>query len=200
MDEITEKQMMQHCIHLSSTAPRQELPIACVICDGHNIVAEGTNEVKRNSDVTRHAEVVAIARAQKFLKRKNLSHCTLYTTVEPCPICSFAIRETQISRVIYAMSSPLMGGMSKWNILRDTELSDVIPEIFGPVPEVVGNVLWKEAAEVWSQWNPIAWQIIKYRQCFGPEPINDGNNYFPPIASSANWLKQLMLAAFQRSQ
>jgi hypothetical protein len=98
------------------------------------------------------------------------------------------------------MSSPLMGGMSKWNILRDTELSDVIPEIFGPVPEVVGNVLWKEAAEVWSQWNPIAWQIIKYRQCFGPEPINDGNNYFPPIASSANWLKQLVLAAFQRSQ
>jgi len=200
MDEITEKQMMQHCIHLSSTAPRQELPIACVICDGHNIVAEGTNEVQRNSDVTRHAEVVAISRAQKFLKRKKLSHCTLYTTVEPCPICSFAIRETQISRVVYAMSSPLMGGMSRWNILRDAELSNVVPEIFGPVPEVVGNVLWKEAAEVWSQWSPIAWQIIKYRQCFGPEPLNDSTNYFPPIASSANWLKQLFLAAFQRTQ
>jgi len=184
--------MMRRCIHLSMTAPRNDLPIACVICDSDGVIAEATNQVRQNGDVTRHAEIVAIRQAQKTLKRKSLSRCTLYTTVEPCAMCSFMIRETQISRVVYSISSPMMGGISKWNILRDTEISNMIPEVFGSVPEVIANLLWREATQVWWKWNPIAWQIIKYRKCFGPEPATEVGDYFPPIVSSVSWLRRLL--------
>ena len=54
---------------------------------------------------------------QKVLGRGNLRNCTLYTIVEPCPMCSFAIREARIGRVVFALKSPLMGGSSRWNVL-----------------------------------------------------------------------------------
>ena len=192
MDQVVDITMMRRCINLSMTAPRNDLPIACVICDSDGVIAEATNQVRQNRDVTRHAEIVAIRQAQKSLKRKSLSRCTLYTTVEPCAMCSFMIRETQISRVVYSISSPMMGGVSKWNILRDTEISTMIPEVFGSVPEVIANLLWREAAQVWRKWNPIAWQIIKYRKCFGPEPATEVGDYLPPIISSISWLRRLL--------
>ena len=192
MDQVVDITMMRRCIHLSMTAPRSDLPIACVICDSDGVIAEATNQVRQNGDVTRHAEIVAIRQAQTTLKRKSLSHCTLYTTVEPCAMCSFMIRETQISRVVYSISSPMMGGISKWNILRDTEISNMIPEVFGSVPEVIANLLWREATQVWWKWNPIAWQIIKYRKCFGPEPATEVGDYLPPIISSISWLRRLL--------
>ena len=80
-----------------------------------------------------------MSEAQKILRRKDLADCTLYTTVEPCAMCSFAIRETRIGRVVFAIRSPVMGGLSKWNVLRDLELSQALPEVFGPVPEVIAG-------------------------------------------------------------
>ena len=100
-------------------------------------MVETTNRVKRDGDVTRHAEIVAVGMAQKALGTKDLSGCTLYTNVEPCAMCSFPIRETRISRVVYSIGSRLMGGDSKWDILADPELSKVMPEAFGEAPEVV---------------------------------------------------------------
>jgi tRNA(adenine34) deaminase len=186
--------MMRRCIELSATAPeRGDLPIACLICDGEYVVAESTNQVRQDGDVTRHAELIAISSAQKTLKRKSLSGCTLYTTVEPCPMCSFPIRETRMSRVVYAISSPIMGGVSKWNILRDTELSNTVPEVFGPVPEVVADFLWPEAAKVWWKWNPIIWAIIKHRGCFGPAPTTNGGERMEAIGGPPGWFRSLFL-------
>ena len=88
-------------------------------------------------------------------------------------------RETGIARVVYAISSPVMGGLSKWNILRDTELSAVVPEVFGDAPEVLVGVLGREAEKIWWRWNPIAWGVIKYRGCFhrGSSEENDVRVY-----------------------
>jgi tRNA(adenine34) deaminase len=186
--------MMRRCIQLSATATvRGDLPIACMICDGEHIIAEGTNQVRQDGDVTRHAELIAISGAQKALKRKSLAGCTLYTTVEPCPMCSFPIRETRMSRVVYAISSPLMGGVSKWNILRDTEISNTVPEVFGPVPEVIAGFLWPEAARVWWTWNPIIWGIIKHRGCFGPAPAVDGGERMQAIDTPRGWFRSLFM-------
>lgn len=69
---------------------------------------------------------------KKTLGTKDLSACTLYTIVEPCAMCSFAIRETRIGRVVFSIKSPMMGGLSKWNVLRGTEASHALPEVFGP--------------------------------------------------------------------
>ena len=185
--------MMRRCIRLSATAPLHgDLPIACLICEGDHVIAEATNQVRQDGDVTRHAELVAISNAQKALKRKSLSSYTLYTTIEPCPMCSFPIRETRISRVVYALSSPMMGGVSKWNILRDTEISNAIPEVFGSVPEVIAGLLWQEAAKVWWTWNPIIWGIIKYRGCFGPAPATNDGERMQAIRPSHGWLRSLL--------
>ncbi|SRR5579885_517236 len=170
-----DKKMMMRCIRLSAVAgERGEFPFASIICEGDRVIAESTNEVARHADVTRHAELLAISEAQKKLGKKNLSNCSIYSNVEPCVMCSFPIRETRISRVIYAISSPLMGGFSKWNVLRDSELSNVMPEAFGMIPEVVGGLLQHEAEAVWRKWNPLIWTVIKHRGCFGDAVENDG--------------------------
>jgi tRNA(adenine34) deaminase len=163
--------MMARCVELSRLATSQgELPFACVICKDGDIVVEATNRVKRDADVTRHAEMVAISEAQRKLGNKKLSRCTLYSNVEPCAMCSYCIRETRMSRVVYAIRSPIMGGFSKWKLLQDKELSAVIPEIFGKAPLVVGGVLEREAEAVWRDWHPLIWRIIKYRGCLGGAP------------------------------
>src|SRR5215218_9111491 len=129
--------MMRRCVELSADAVRaNELPFSCVICRDGQVIVETTNRVARDADVTRHAEIIAISQAQRILGRKDLSDCTLYSNVEPFPMCSFPIRETRIGRVVYSISSPMMGGFSKWNVLGDSEISHVMPEVFGEKPEV----------------------------------------------------------------
>ena len=147
--------MMRRCISLSATSAQLgELPFAALICKDGDLIAESTNRVVQSADITRHAELAAISEAQKILGRADLNGCTLYSIVEPCAMCSFAVRETSISRVVFSINSPIMGGLSKWNVLRDVELSHALPEVFGPVPEVVVGLLRQEAEKVWQAWNP----------------------------------------------
>ena len=91
--------MMRRCVELSTDAVRRrELPFSCVICRDGEVVAEAINRVVQDADVTRHAEIIAISEAQRILGRSDLSDCTIYSNVEPCPMCSFPIRETRILR------------------------------------------------------------------------------------------------------
>src|SRR5215470_3990877 len=72
--------MMARCIQLSrDSIAAGELPFGCVICHDEEVVSEATNRVVRDGDVTRHAEMVAMAEAQRVLGTKRLSRCTLYT-------------------------------------------------------------------------------------------------------------------------
>lgn len=163
--------MMRRCVELSAVAVREgELPFSCVICRDGEIIAESTNKVVAEADVTRHAEIVAISEAQRVLGTSDLSDCTLYSSVEPCPMCSFPIRETRIGRVVYAISSPMMGGLSKWNVLGDNEISNVMPQVFGDTPEVAAGLLYREAAAVWRSWNPVFWMGIRFRGCLAEAP------------------------------
>ncbi len=186
-----DRTMMRRCIALSATAAeRGEFPFACVICEGDRIVAEAINFVRRERDVTRHAELVAISLAQKVLGHRNLNRCTLYTNVEPCPMCSFPIRETRVKRVVYAIGSPAMGGVSKWNILRDTELSKIMPEAFGPVPEILTGLLGQEAERVWQTSRPLVWAIIKHRGCFAP--VTGACDHMQAIPQAHGWIRSLL--------
>jgi tRNA(adenine34) deaminase len=98
---------------------------------------------------------------------KNLSECTIYINVEPCAMCSFCIRETGICRVVYAIPSPIMGGYSKWNILGDLEISNTLPEIFRGPPEIVSSLLEAEAEQVWREWHPVDWAVLRHRHAIG---------------------------------
>ena len=167
--------MMARCIALSRCAGKGgEYPFATVIALDGQVVAEAINRTIRDGDVTRHAEVLALTDAQRAMSRERLHDCTLYTNVEPCAMCSYCIREAWIGRVVYAIGSPIMGGLSKWNILRDESISEM-PQIFGAVPEVVSGVLLREAQQAWRDWNPLAWQMIKLRGVLTDPCSNDGH-------------------------
>lgn len=162
--EAIDQAMMARCIELSRRAVKDgEYPFATVIALDGDIVAEATNRTVREADVSRHAEVIALSLARKALDLDQLRRSTLYSNIEPCAMCSYCIRETWIGRVVYAIGSPVMGGVSKWNILRDDRMSDRMPQIFGAVPEVVSGVLFREAQDAWREWNPVAWELIKLR-------------------------------------
>ena len=158
---------MARCVHLAHEGVREgEAPFACIITRDDEVIVEATNRTRRDGDITRHAEMVAIAEAQKKLGRGKLRGCTLYSTVEPCPMCSFAIREARISRVVFGLWSPLMGGVSRWDILTARDLSRRMGEVFGRPPRIRGGVMAREAGLVWRKWNPLAWVVIRWRGVF----------------------------------
>ena len=79
-----------------------EVPIGAVITSGDQILARCHNSTEMLTDVTAHAEILAITAASQYLGSKYLLDCTLYVTVEPCVMCAGALRWSQIGRVIYA--------------------------------------------------------------------------------------------------
>jgi tRNA(adenine34) deaminase len=166
--EACDVRMLTRCIELSRQAIKEgENPFACVICDGEEVIAEATTRAHRDADVTRHAELVALSLAQTKLRSWKLAKCTIYSNVEPCAMCSYGIRETGIGRVVYCISSPLMGGVSKWNILGDSSISEALPEVFHSPPEIVGGLMEMEAVQVWREWHPIDWAILRHRHAIG---------------------------------
>src|ERR1051325_1279538 len=109
-----DRKMMQRCIDLSVQSGREgEYPYGVVISRDGKVVAESINRVAHEREVTRHAEVVAISAAQKALGTVSLDDCTIYVSAEPCAYCCHAIRESRIPRVVYALSSPHVGGVAK---------------------------------------------------------------------------------------
>jgi tRNA(adenine34) deaminase len=162
----TDASLMERCISLAqSSINAGEYPFAAVIARNGSFFCESINKVRRDHDVNRHAELAAVSEAQT-LRGPNLSDCTIYSTVEPCAQCSYAIREAQIRRVVYGLKSPLMGGHSRWNILSDAELSNLLPEVFQPAPEIVSGFLQSEVEALFKQWDPLIWHIIKARGIF----------------------------------
>ncbi len=100
---LQDLQMMKRCLEVARLgAQTGELPFGAIIVSRGEVIAEATNYVSSESDVTRHAELVALSQAQRALKRKRLHDCTLYSIVEPCPMCSFPSREARIGRVVFA--------------------------------------------------------------------------------------------------
>ena len=143
--QTSDERMMRHCFALAAKSAEQgEYPYGAVIARNGKIVAETTNKVAHDRDVTRHAEMVAICVAQKTLGSTDLADCTIYANVEPCAFCCYAIRESRIAKVVYSMRSPIMGGASRWNILGDRTLSDAMPEVFAPPPVLLAEFLFEE--------------------------------------------------------
>src|SRR5262252_8398627 len=164
--DLQDSRMMARCLDVAQLgAKRGELPFGALIVSRGQVIAEATNRVSSEGDVTRHAELVALSEAQKVLKRKRLQDCTLYSIVEPCPMCSFPAREARIGRVVFALCSPVMGGYSKWDVLKNEDLSSKLPEVFGPPPEIICGLLAAQAEQVWNHWNPLAWHFMKQRGC-----------------------------------
>jgi tRNA(adenine34) deaminase len=86
-----------------------EVPIGAVIVYDGRIIARAHNRTEALNDVTAHAEMQVITAAANVLGGKYLTGCTLYVTLEPCPMCAAALRWAQISRVVYGTADPQRG-------------------------------------------------------------------------------------------
>jgi tRNA(adenine34) deaminase len=169
--QTIDRRMMTRCIELSKRSGESgEYPYAAVICRDGKVVAESTNRVSHERDVTRHAEIVAISLAQKALATISLDDCAIYVNAEPCAMCSFAVRESRIGRVVYGLSSPHMGGKTKWHVLTDTDISEAMPEVYAPPPEIVSGYMEQEVERALIEWNPLIARVIRHRGLFGSAP------------------------------
>jgi tRNA(adenine34) deaminase len=169
--ETLDREMMTRCLTVAVRSGQEgEYPYGVVICRAGNVVAESTNRVAHEHDVTRHAEVVAISQAQKTLGTVSLDDCSIYVSAEPCVYCSYAIRESRIGRLVYGLRSPHMGGVSKWNVLTDEDLSNTMPEVFDPPPEIIAGFMAQEVDQALLKWNPLVWGVIMKRGLFVAGP------------------------------
>ena len=165
---------MARCVELSRLGAAQgEYPFGSLVARGAEIIAEGVNHSLREADESRHAEIIAISRARKALGKTQLRECTLYTTVEPCPMCSFVIRAAGIRRVVFALHSPVMGGVSRWDILQNRTPSRRLRFLMGTPPEIVAGVHADEAQKVWADWRPLVSRAITALGFFVARKISD---------------------------
>lgn len=88
-----------------------EIPVGAVVVSNQRIIARGHNQTERLNDVTAHAEVIALTAAANHLGDKYLHDCTLYVTLEPCPMCAGALAWAQTTRIVYGASDDKRGFM-----------------------------------------------------------------------------------------
>ena len=86
-----------------------ELPVGCVIARDGEIIARAHNECETRQDATAHAELLAIRQASAAAGDWRLNRCTLYTTLEPCPMCAGAIVQGRVGRLVYGAADPGQG-------------------------------------------------------------------------------------------
>ncbi len=194
--------MMERCIALATRAADfGEYPYAAVICRDGEVVFESMNAVHRDRDVTHHAEVVALSGALHRLRRASLEDCTIYVNAESCAFCCYAMRESRIGRVVYGMQAPLTGGVTRWNILTDTRLSDTLPEVFAPPPEIVAGFMREEAEAALARRAPLMWEFIRSRNIFGgplPAEILAQTSVAPKTGVRRRLMSFLRRALFDR--
>ncbi len=103
---------MQRALALAQRAARfGEVPVGAVVTYKGGIIAEAHNEVESHGQATHHAEILAIERASSALKTKFLPSCTLWVTLEPCPMCAAAIAHSRVAALVFAASDPKSGGV-----------------------------------------------------------------------------------------
>ena len=132
---------MREALALAQEAARDgEVPVGCVIVCGDRIIGRGRNRREKAKSALSHAEIEAIAQANETLGDWRLDGCTLYVTLEPCPMCAGAILNARIPRVYYGARDESFGACGG--------VFNLFMEAFPHPPALVGGVLADECGEV----------------------------------------------------
>lgn len=132
-----DKRYMQMALaQASEAASEDEVPIGAVIVCRGRIIGKGHNMTERFKDPTAHAEMIALTSATQAMGGKYLNDCTLYVTVEPCPMCAAALCWAQIGRIVYGAADPKRG------------YSLFTPSLLHPKTEVTSGVLGDECSKI----------------------------------------------------
>ena len=119
-----------------------EVPVGAVIVHGDRVVASAHNQREQLHDPTAHAEMIAITQAADALGSWRLEDCTLYVTLEPCPMCAGAIIQARIPSVVYGATDPKAGAVQTlYQLLSDTRLNHNCQIVSGVLLEPCGEIL-----------------------------------------------------------
>jgi tRNA(adenine34) deaminase len=140
---MTDEHYMRRCLELARGAlAAGEVPVGAVVVDGDRIVGEGAESVVGQCDPAAHAEVTAIREACRLTRSLSLSGMTIYSTIEPCVLCAYVVRATDVGRVVFGIPAGRLGGStSSYPLL----LASGWP---GPPPPITRGVLASECAEL----------------------------------------------------
>ena len=137
---IDEKYMTEALRESRAALSEEEIPIgAVVVCKGR-VIGKGHNMTERLHDPTAHAEMIAITAATEAMGGKYLNDCTLYVTVEPCPMCAAAMNWAQVGRLVYGAPDPKRG------------YSLFSPSLLHPRTEVKSGVLAGECSALMTDF------------------------------------------------
>jgi tRNA(adenine34) deaminase len=121
-----------------------EVPVGAVIVHEGRVIAAAHNQREQLRDPTAHAEMIAITQAAAQLASWRLEDCTLYVTLEPCPMCAGAIVQARIPRVVYGATDPKAGAVqSLFELLSDKRLNHQAEVVAGVLAERCGELLSK---------------------------------------------------------
>ena len=133
---------MREALELAAEAARAgEVPVGCVIADAAgSIIGRGRNRREEKKSVSSHAEIEAMEDACKTLGTWRLDGCTLFVTLEPCPMCAGAMINARISRLVYGAREPLTGSCAS--------ILNLFEENYPSKPAIYAGVLEKECAGI----------------------------------------------------
>ena len=132
--DIDERYMMEALREARLAESEDEIPIGAVIVCRGRVIAKGHNMTETLHDPTAHAEMIAITAATEAMGGKYLDDCTLYVTVEPCPMCAGALNWAQVGRIVYGALDPKRG------------YSMFSPSLLHPKTEVTAGILAEECS------------------------------------------------------
>jgi len=122
-----------------------EVPVGCVIVDADSkIVGRGRNRREALGQATAHAEILAIEEACREVGDWRLKDCTLYVTLEPCPMCAGAIINARVGKVVFGAKDATMGACGS--------VLNLFMERFGHEPQMLGGVLEAECGALMTQF------------------------------------------------
>lgn len=136
------KFMQEALAAAAAAASLGEVPIGAVIVREGRVIARGENRRERDRDPTAHAEMIAVREAARRLGGWRLTGCTLYVTLEPCPMCAGAAVQARLPRLVFGAADPKGGaGGSVVDLLRDTRFSHVVEVASGVCEEECSALL-----------------------------------------------------------
>ena len=142
---LDEEYMEKALVLAQKAAEHGEVPVGAIVVDENGeIIGEGYNRREELQSPTAHAEIIAIEQAAKRLHNRRLSDCTLYVTLEPCPMCAGAIINAQIKRLVYGAFDEKNGACASVATLFD--------EKFTHIPLVRSRILEKRCGDVLSKF------------------------------------------------
>src|SRR5262249_29475276 len=125
-----------------SALAENEVPIGAVIVHEDRVIASAHNQREQLRDPTAHAEMIAITQAAQALGSWRLEGCTLYVTLEPCPMCAGAIVQARVPLLVYGAADPKAGAVATlYQLISDRRLNHQAQIVPGVLATECGNLL-----------------------------------------------------------